>query len=66
MDKQEGVWAGGKAEYTGVKTFEVYSDYKNGQWIIERRLSRMANDLSGISIVDTGACSSLFWNTLTC
>ncbi|XP_043210951.1 neural-cadherin-like isoform X4 [Amphibalanus amphitrite] len=30
VDKQEGVWAGGKAEYTGIKTFEVYSDYKNG------------------------------------
>jgi len=30
VDKQEGVYAGGKAEYTGVRTFEVYSDYKNG------------------------------------
>ncbi len=27
VDKQEGVYAGGKAEYTGVRTFEVYSDY---------------------------------------
>ena len=31
VDKQEGVYAGGKAEYTGVRTFEVYSDYAKGQ-----------------------------------
>jgi len=30
VDKQEGVYAGGKAEYTGVRTFEVYSDYQKG------------------------------------
>nr|CAD7575823.1 unnamed protein product [Timema californicum] len=30
VDKQEGVFAGGKAEYTGVKTFEVYEDYQKG------------------------------------
>ena len=30
VDKQEGVYAGGKAEYTGVRTFEVYSDYSKG------------------------------------
>lgn len=28
VDKQEGVYAGGKAEYTGVKTFEVHADYQ--------------------------------------
>ncbi|XP_043069622.1 putative neural-cadherin 2 isoform X1 [Drosophila bipectinata] len=28
IDKQEGVYAGGKAEYTGVKTFEVQSDFQ--------------------------------------
>ena len=31
VDKQEGVYAGGKAEYTGVRTFEVYSDYAKGE-----------------------------------
>lgn len=31
MDKQEGVYAGGKAEYTGVRTFEVYADYQKGK-----------------------------------
>ncbi|KAK0172407.1 hypothetical protein PV328_005726 [Microctonus aethiopoides] len=30
VDKQEGVYAGGKAEYTGVRTFEVYADYEKG------------------------------------
>nr|XP_034190810.1 neural-cadherin isoform X1 [Osmia lignaria] len=30
VDKQEGVYAGGKAEYTGVRTFEVYGDYQKG------------------------------------
>ncbi|EEB18272.1 predicted protein [Pediculus humanus corporis] len=30
VDKQEGIYAGGKAEYTGVRTFEVYADYHNG------------------------------------
>lgn len=29
IDKQEGVFAGGKPEFTGVKTFEVTSDYQN-------------------------------------
>ncbi|XP_037905049.1 neural-cadherin isoform X5 [Hermetia illucens] len=28
VDKQEGVYAGGKAEYTGVRTYEVYADYQ--------------------------------------
>lgn len=28
IDKQEGVYAGGKAEYTGVKTFEVLGDFQ--------------------------------------
>uniref|UniRef100_A0A1B0FLR7 Neural-cadherin 2 n=1 Tax=Glossina morsitans morsitans TaxID=37546 RepID=A0A1B0FLR7_GLOMM len=28
VDKQEGVYAGGKAEYTGVKTFEVLGDFQ--------------------------------------
>lgn len=31
VDKQEGIYAGGKAEYTGVRTFEVYADYHNGK-----------------------------------
>nr|CAD7461382.1 unnamed protein product [Timema tahoe] len=31
VDKQEGVFAGGKAEYTGVRTFEVHSDYHRGE-----------------------------------
>lgn len=31
VDKQEGIYAGGKAEYTGVRTFEVYADYQNGK-----------------------------------
>lgn len=30
VDKQEGVYAGGKAEYTGVRTFEVFNDYQKG------------------------------------
>lgn len=30
VDKQEGVHAGGRAEFTGVKTFEVFSDYQKG------------------------------------
>ena len=29
IDKQEGVYAGGKPEFTGIKTFEVNSDYQN-------------------------------------
>lgn len=32
VDKQEGVYAGGKAEYTGVRTFEVYADYQKGNF----------------------------------
>ncbi|CAG0914580.1 unnamed protein product, partial [Notodromas monacha] len=28
--KQEGVFAGGRAEYTGMRTFEVYADYQKG------------------------------------
>lgn len=31
VDKQEGVYAGGKAEYTGVRTFEVYGDFQKGK-----------------------------------
>jgi hypothetical protein len=30
VDKQEGVYAGGKAEYTGHRSFEVYADYQKG------------------------------------
>ncbi|XP_065207824.1 neural-cadherin isoform X2 [Planococcus citri] len=30
VDKQEGVYAGGKAEYTGVRTYDVLSDYQKG------------------------------------
>nr|XP_018903845.1 PREDICTED: neural-cadherin isoform X4 [Bemisia tabaci] len=30
VDKQEGVYAGGKAEYTGVRTFEVFADFQKG------------------------------------
>lgn len=32
VDKQEGVYAGGKAEYTGVRTFEVYGDFQKGKY----------------------------------
>lgn len=31
VDKQEGVYAGGKAEYTGHRSFEVYADYQKGK-----------------------------------
>lgn len=34
VDKQEGVYAGGKAEYTGVRTFEVYGDFQKGKTMI--------------------------------
>lgn len=34
VDKQEGVYAGGKAEYTGVRTFEVYADYQKGDCLL--------------------------------
>jgi len=37
VDKQEGVYAGGKAEYTGVRTFEVYGDFQKGKWTGEKR-----------------------------
>ncbi|XP_049957640.1 neural-cadherin-like [Schistocerca serialis cubense] len=30
VDKQEGVHAGGKAEYLGMNTLEIFADYKNG------------------------------------
>ncbi|XP_076257873.1 neural-cadherin-like [Rhynchophorus ferrugineus] len=30
IDKQEGVFVGGKVEFTGVRTFEVISDFQNG------------------------------------
>ena len=40
VDKQEGVYAGGKAEYTGVRTFEVYSDFAKGQFKGSRGLKR--------------------------
>ncbi|MCL4133902.1 UNVERIFIED_CONTAM: hypothetical protein GTU68_064760, partial [Idotea baltica] len=30
VDKYEGSYAGGKAEYTGIRTFEVYNDFKLG------------------------------------
>lgn len=29
IDKQEGIFVGGKPEFTGVKSFEVSSDYQN-------------------------------------
>jgi len=32
VDKQEGVYAGGKAEYTGVRSYEVYGDYQKGNF----------------------------------
>lgn len=35
VDKQEGVFAGGKAEYTGVRTFEVYADYQKGEFLFK-------------------------------
>lgn len=31
VDKQEGVYAGGKAEYTGVRTFDVHGDFHSGK-----------------------------------
>lgn len=34
VDKQEGVYAGGKAEYTGVRSYEVYGDYQKGKSLI--------------------------------
>nr|CAD7425766.1 unnamed protein product [Timema monikensis] len=40
VDKQEGVFAGGKAEYTGVKTFEVYEDYQKDNPTEKQSLSR--------------------------
>jgi hypothetical protein len=40
VDKQEGVYAGGKAEYTGVRTFEVYADYQKGQRVVRQVLTR--------------------------
>lgn len=30
VDKQEGVYAGGKAEYTGQRSYEVYGDFQKG------------------------------------
>ena len=30
VNKQEGVYAGGKAEYTGGRSYEVYGDYQKG------------------------------------
>lgn len=29
IDKQEGIFVGGKPEFTGMKSFEVSSDYQN-------------------------------------
>lgn len=40
VDKQEGVYAGGKAEYTGVRTFEVYGDFQKGNWTGKKRNRR--------------------------
>lgn len=31
VDKQEGVYAGGKAEYTGVRTYDVLNDFQKGK-----------------------------------
>lgn len=39
VDKQEGVYAGGKAEYTGVRTFEVYADYQKGKSLKNSQLN---------------------------
>lgn len=33
IDKQEGVYAGGRAEYTGIRTFEVLADFHTGKII---------------------------------
>lgn len=30
VDKQEGIYAGGKAEYINARTYEVYSDFQKG------------------------------------
>lgn len=35
VDKQEGVYAGGKAEYTGVRTFEVLADFQKGEKFVK-------------------------------
>lgn len=34
VDKQEGIYSGGKAEYTGVRTFEVFADYQKGRFFL--------------------------------
>lgn len=33
IDKQEGVYAGGRAEYTGIRTFEVLADFHSGKYL---------------------------------
>ncbi len=37
VDKQEGVYAGGKAEYTGHRSFEVYADYQKSESIWDEK-----------------------------
>lgn len=34
VDKQEGVYAGGKAEYTGVRTYDVINDFQKGTCVL--------------------------------
>ena len=35
VDKQEGVYAGGKAEYTGVRTYDVLNDFQKGERLLK-------------------------------
>lgn len=52
VDKQEGVYAGGKAEYTGVRTFEVYADYQKGKLRDLSQRGRFLNSLSPAGCLD--------------
>lgn len=57
IDKQEGIFVGGKPEFTGIKSFEVNSDYQNSciddirwvDWKEEKRKMplELTNDFSG-------------------
>lgn len=38
IDKQEGVYAGGRAEYTGVRTFEVLADFHTGLFYLTMQI----------------------------
>ena len=53
VDKQEGVYAGGKAEYTGVRTFEVYSDYSKGCMDDIRSVSEIQHKIEAFTDTDT-------------